>query len=119
VVNRDLGGRGTKQDGGALAIDVDLPELEHVPTKRATLGARSWEPSLRDTGDVALPGRHHSFDFGIVGDAFIPRPPARAVMLSRYSQQLDHASRHMNDEYLYSLRISREQWNAMNSHTLD
>lgn len=110
-------------DGSALAIDVDLPEIEHMPTKRATLGARSWDLSLRDVGDVATrklyQGHVHALGFRIVGEAFAALPTVRTVVLSGYSQRLDRASGHVNDEYLYSVRIRREQWNALNFDTLD
>lgn len=110
-------------DGTALAIDVDLPEIEHMPTMRATLGARSWDLSLRDAGDVATrklyQGHIHALGFRIVGEAFASLPTVRMVVLSGYSQRLDRASGHVNDEYLYSVRISREQWNTLNFETLD
>lgn len=110
-------------DGSALAIDVDLPEIEHMPTKRAMLGARSWDLSLRDAGDVATrklyQGHIHALGFRIVGEAFAALPTVRTVVLSGYSQRLDRASGHVNDEYLYSARITREQWSALNFLTLD
>ena len=109
-------------DGSALAIDVDLPEIEHMPTKRATLGTRGWDLSLRDAGDVATrklyQGHVHALGFRIAGEAFAALPTVRTVVLSGYSQRLDRANGHVNDEYLYSVRIAREQWSALNFETL-
>lgn len=111
------------EDGSALAIDVDLPEIEHMPTKRATLNARSWDLSLRDAGDVATrklyQGHVHALGFRIVGEAFAALPTVRNVVLSGYSQRLDQANGQVNDEYLYSVRIGREQWSVMNFEMLD
>ena len=109
-------------DGTALALDVDLPEIEHMPTKRATLGARSWDLSLRDAGDVAtrkLYQEHvHALGFRIIGEAFAALPTVRTVVFSGYSQRVDRASGHVNDEYLYSVRIRREQWSELNFEAL-
>ena len=110
-------------DGAVLAIDVDLPEVEHMPTKRATLGARSWDLSLRDAGEVATrklyQGHVHALGFRIVGEAFAALPTVRTVVLSGHSQRLDRGSGHVNDDCLYSVRISREQWSTLNFETLD
>ena len=110
-------------DGSALAIDVDLPEIEHMSTKCATLAARSWDLSLRDVGELATrklyQGHVHALGFRIVGEAFAALPTVRTVVLSGYSQRLDRASGHVNDEYLYSVRIGREQWSKMNFNALD
>ncbi|WP_229511129.1 MULTISPECIES: DUF4236 domain-containing protein [unclassified Massilia] len=110
-------------DGSALAIDVDLPEIEHMPTKRATLAARSWDLSLRDAGEVATrklyQGHVHALGFRIVGEAFAALPTVRTVVLSGYSQRLDRASGHVNDEYLYSVRIDRARWSELNFDALD
>lgn len=110
-------------DGSALAIEVDLPEVEHMPSKRATLGARSWDLSLRDAGEVAtrkLYQAHiHALGFRIVGEAFAALPTVRTIVLSGYSQRLDRATGHINDDYLYSVRIARNGWEKMNFSALD
>ncbi len=110
-------------DGTSLAIDVDLPEIENMPTKRATLGMRSWDLSLRDAGEVAtrrLYQAHvHALGFRIAGEAFAALPTVRTVVLSGYSQRVDRTHGHVNDEYLYSVRISREEWAELNFEALD
>lgn len=84
-------------DGTALALDVDLPEIEHMPTIRATLGARSWDLSIRDAGATAtrkLYQQHvHSLGFRILGEAFAALPAVRTIVLSGYSQRVDSAPR--------------------------
>jgi hypothetical protein len=110
-------------DGSMLSIDVDLPEIEHMPTKRATLAARSWDLSLRDTGEVAtrkLYQNHiHALGFRIAGEAFAALPTVRTIVLSGYSQRTDRSSGHITDDYLYSARIERAQWCELNFATLD
>lgn len=110
-------------DGTSLAIDVDLPEIEHMPRKRAMLGARSWDLSLRDAGEVATRKLYQAhvraLGFRIAGEAFAALPTVRTVVLSGYSQRLDRTNGHVNAEYLYSVRINRGQWVELNFEALD
>lgn len=57
--------------------------------------------------------------FRIVGEVFAALPTVRNVVLSGYSQRLGQANGHVNDEYLYSVRIGREQWSVLNFETLN
>jgi hypothetical protein len=110
-------------DGTALALDIDLPEIEHMPTMRATLGARSWDISIRDAGAMAtrkLYQQHvHSIGVRILGEAFAALPTIRTIVLSGYSQRVDSATGHTNEDYLYSVRVERNQWSALNFSTLE
>jgi hypothetical protein len=110
-------------DGTALALDVDLPEIEHVPTMRATLGARSWDLSLRDAGATStrkLYQQHvHALGFRIIGEAFAALPTVRTIVLSGFSQRVDGATGHTNEDYLYSVRVERNQWSALDFATLE
>lgn len=105
-------------DGRALMLDVDLPEVEDMPTMRATLGARSWDLSLRAVGEVAtrkLYQRHiHAIGFRMIGEAFAALPTLRTIVLSGYSQRASAVTGHVNDEYLYSVRVQRDEWSQLN-----
>lgn len=109
-------------DGTALSFDVDLPEVEHMPSKRAVLAARAWDLSLRDIGEQAtrrLYMQHiHSIGFRLIGEAFAALPTLRRVIFSGYSQRLDRSTGHLQDEYLYSVRVSRSEWSTLNFATL-
>lgn len=110
-------------DGTSLSLDVDLPEVEHMPTKRATLAARSWELVLRDAGEQQtrrLYMQHvHAIGFRLIGETFAALPTVDAVIFSGYSQRPDRASGYVNDEYLYSVRVRRDQWSTLNFNSLD
>lgn len=109
-------------DGRQLSFDVDLPEIEHMPTKRAVLGTRAWDLSLRDSGEQAkrrLYVQHiHSIGFRLIGEAFAALPTVQNVVFSGYSQRLNRASGHIQDEYLYSVRVSRAEWSTLNFASL-
>ena len=106
------------EDGMALELDVDLPEIEHMPTMRATLGARSWDLTIKEAGATAtrkLYQQHvHSLGFRILGEAFAALPTVRTIVLSGYSQRLDSATGKTKEDYLYSVRVDRYQWNKIN-----
>ena len=110
-------------DGTALEFDVDLPEVEHMPTMRATLGTRSWDLSLRDAGATAtrkLYQQHvHALGFRILGEAFAALPTVRTIVLSAYSQRVDSANGYTNEDYLYSVRVERNQWSRLNFSMLE
>ena len=110
-------------DGRVLSLDVDLPEVEDIPTKRASLPARSWELALRDVGEVATKRLYqahiHSLGFRVVGEAFAALPTVHTVVVSGYSQRADKATGTVSDEYLYSARIDRGQWSGINFAALE
>ena len=110
-------------DGTALALDVDLPEIEHMPTMRATLGARSWDLSIREAGATItrrLYQQHvHSLGFRMLGEAFAALPTIRTIVLSGFSQRVDSATGRTNEDYLYSVRVERSQWAALDFTMLE
>ena len=109
--------------GSALTLDVDLPEIEHMPSKRVALSTHSWNLSLRDAGVVAtrkLYQQHvHALGFRIIGEAFAALPTVRTIVFSAYSQRTDCSNGHVNDDYLYSVRVGREEWSTLHFDALD
>lgn len=61
-------------DGSGLTLDVDLPEIEHMPGQRATVAARALDITYKDAGEVAtrkLYRQHiHALGFRMIGEAF-------------------------------------------------
>jgi hypothetical protein len=109
-------------DGERISLDVDLPEIEHMPTKTASLPARGYKVSLKPMSQTQLQQlyiRHiHAVAFRIIGEAFADLPKLREVTLSGYSQRPDAATARLNDEYLLSVRVAREQWAAIDFKNL-
>lgn len=102
-------------DGGRVVlIDVDLPELEDMPNKTAGVPSRGMKLSVKEisaTQVQRLYMRHiHSIGFRIIGEAFAALPKTELVVLSGYSQRHDKATGNINDEYLYSVKVTREAW---------
>jgi len=103
-------------------MDVDLPEIEDMPTKLASLPARGWKVSMKqltDTKKRQLYMNHvHGVGFRLIGEAFATLPTVESVTLSAYSQRPDKATGKIVDEYLYSVCVERGAWSAINFHNL-
>ena len=106
-------------DGGKrVFVDVDLPEIEDMPTKTASAPQRGYRLSVKEmsvTQIQRLYMRHvHSIGFRIIGETFAALPNAQEVVLSAFSQRPDRATAHVADEYLYSVRVDRNAWSRIN-----
>lgn len=102
---------------GALAIDVDLPEIEDMPDKTAAVPQRGFKLSVKEMGPTQVQKlymRHvHAIGFRIAGEAFAASPKIESVVLSAYSQRPDKATGQVGDQYLYSVKIARDKWRAI------
>lgn len=110
-------------DGGArLVLDVDLPEVEDMPTKTATAPQRGYKLSLKTMSQTAvqkLYAQHiHSIAFRLIGEAFGMLPTVQEVTMSGYSQRTDKATGHVQDDYLLSVTVPRQVWQSLNFNAL-
>jgi hypothetical protein len=110
------------QSGNSAIIDVDLPEIEDCPRKTATYGGRGWKVSFKDLSDSKLTQlymRHvHGIGFRVLGETFAALPTIQNVILSGYSQRPNKANGQIADEYLYSVKASREAWSKVQFNNL-
>ncbi|MDQ3232112.1 MAG: hypothetical protein M3Q07_09850, partial [Pseudobdellovibrionaceae bacterium] len=106
----------------SVSIDVDLPEVEDLLRKTATYSGRGWKltvKELSETKHAQLYARHvHSIGFRIIGEAFSCLATSQTVTLSGYSQRTNAATGQIDDEYLYSARVTRPQWSTLNFSNL-
>lgn len=103
--------------GGAIAFDVDLPEIEGMPTKTATVPQRGLKLSVKEMGVTQVQKlymRHiHAVGFRIVGETFAALPTIQTVIISAYSQRPNKATAQVENVYLYSARVSRNVWSKI------
>lgn len=108
--------------GGVIAFDVDLPEIEEMPTTTAAVPQRGWKLSVKEMGSTKVQKlymRHvHAVGFRLIGEAFASLPTVQNVALSAYSQRPSKATAQIEDEYLYSIRVSRGNWSKINFSNL-
>jgi hypothetical protein len=105
-------------EGKSVAIDVDLPEIEDMQRKTASVPDRGYKLTLKEVKGKALQelySRHvHSVGFRIVGEVFASLPTVEEVTLSAYTQRTLPTTGHPVDTYVYSLRVPRAEWAKIN-----
>ncbi|SDA83663.1 Protein of unknown function [Pseudomonas sp. NFPP33] len=102
-------------DGGdCVVLDVDLPEIEDMPTATASVPSRGLKLSVKELSATAIQKLYmshvHAIAFRIIGETFAALPKATKVVLSGYSQRPDKATGRITDEYLFSVRVDRGAW---------
>lgn len=110
-------------DGDLAIFDVDLPEVEDMVDTQyeATPTGRSIkEKSLSDTRIRQDYARHiHGIGFRVIGEAFRALPFLETVVVSGYSQRPDSSTGNLKDDYLYSVRVTRTDWERINFNNLE
>lgn len=110
------------EDGGTLWCDVDLPEIEDLPDGYQELPARGGDIRWKDFSDSAkrkLYMAHvHGVGLRLAGECFRSCPAIKAAVISAYSQRENRKTGVVGDEYLFSVRISRERWATLNFASL-
>ena len=110
-------------NGDQVFIDVDLPEIEHMPHALAYVTNSGFELSMKrisDTDQRKLYTQHvHSIGFRILGEVFAVLPSVEETIVSGYSQRVDPATGRIDDEYLFSVKAARDQWSAINFNRLE
>lgn len=105
-----------RDSGASVMLDVDLPEVEDMPTKLAAMPGRGLKLSVKEmtaTKVQRLYAEHvHGILFRLIGEVFAALPTVQTVVASGYSQRRDPATAQMRDDYLLSVRVQRPEWEA-------
>lgn len=109
--------------GRQIWLDVNLPEIEDLPQKLASVVASGKRLSIKAKSAKQLQleyAQHvHGIAFRLVGTAFATLPAAEMAVISGYSQRLDGAVGKVRDDYLFSVMVTREQLLAIDFDSLD
>lgn len=110
-------------DGTSVALDVDLPEVEDMPNRTAVVPAREFKLAVKPMTVTAVQRLYmehvHGIGVRILGEVFAALPTVTTATLSAYSQRTNKATGQVADEYLYSSRVTREQWLRLNFANLE
>ncbi len=105
-------------DGREVFADVDVPEIEDMPRRVAVVPQRGFRLSIKDLSEQRLSylyARHvHGIGFRLIGEIFSALPASTQVVVSAFTQRRDAGTGHVNDEYVYSIRVTREAWQSLN-----
>lgn len=111
------------QAGQHLLLDVDLPEIEDLPTQEAIVNKSQLQLTIRDISQKQQRLNYlqhiHSIGFRFIGEAFAYLPTVLVITLSGFSQRLNKKNGHIEDEYLYSVQVTRLDWQEINFNNLE
>lgn len=107
-----------RESGRIVLLDVDLPEIEDMPKTIASVPGKGYKLSVREMSPVKIQKLYlehvHGIGFRIIGEAFSVLPSVKEVVLSAFSQRPNKATGVITDEYLYSVRVKRDDWSKIN-----
>ena len=110
------------ETGTSVMLDVDLPEVEEIPTEQTTVAARGWKINTKTRSDTQRRKEYmthvHAIVFRLIGESFAALPTVDQVVISGYSQRADKASGQIDDEYLLSVKVLRYEWSKLNFENL-
>lgn len=114
---------GLARGGRSIALDIDLPEVEDMPTMRAEASASRYKLNVKKRSSTQVRKEYmrfvHAIVFRAVGEAFHALPAAEEVIASGYTQRPDPATGQVRDDYLLSVRVDRPGWQAIDFSNLD
>ena len=106
-------------DGAGLHMDVDLPEVEDMPERTATVdrdGKKIKFSKLSEKQRREDYARHvHGIVLRLLGISFMTLPSLNSVIISGYSQRKKKSTGEVGDEYLLSLSVTREAFEKIPS----
>ena len=100
------------KDLGVMMLDVDLPEIEHLPT---TILVKADNGNLKEKKKTVteLRGEYARLVFGlaifIASHAFNVSPAIKKILISGYTQRRDKEGL-IGDDYIYSIKFPREMF---------
>ena len=110
-------------NGSTALLDVDLPEIEEMPTQQAAVAVREMKLAIKDRTQAQIQMDYlthiHAIGFRLIGDVFAHLPTVSTVIFSGYSQRVNKTTGRTEDEYLYSVRVPRSQWEKINFDNLE
>lgn len=110
-------------DGRIVWLDVDLPEIEDLPFRMATLHSTGKKLTIKDKSQKQLQLEYASHVFGIAfrltGTVFANLPSVEMVIVSGFTQRLDKTTGCISDDYLYSIKADRPTYTKINFSSLD
>ncbi|MBS9405555.1 DUF4236 domain-containing protein [Halomonas sp. TRM85114] len=106
-----------------IAVDIALPTEEEMPDREWRMPAKRLElipKRLSATRQRKLYRDHvHGIAFRVLGAIFARLPTVREARVSGYRQINDPGTSEQRDQYLFSVKVSREQWGKIHFDQLD
>lgn len=108
--------------GTEVRLDVDLPEIEHLPTLKSKL-LSSGKSKMSEKSQKELREQYarivHGTAFRLGGVILASVPACRAVVVSGFTQRMNPTTGQIQDDYIYSVRIDREGYGNLDPRHMD
>ncbi len=112
-----------RDDGRFVVLDVDLPEIEDLPIRLADAEPSRKGLAIRRKSKKQLRAeylRHvHGVGLHLLGSTFSAVPSAQTIVVSGYSQRIDRATGIEHDDYLFSVRATRDEFARIDFENLE
>ena len=99
-------------------IDIDLPEIEDIPQKTATIVASGKKLNIKNKTEKQLRLEYathiHAIALRVASYTFATLPSINYIVISGYSQRLDKSTAQIKDEYLYSIKFNKSDFSKLN-----
>ena len=110
------------EDKRTFYIDLDLPEIEDLPTIEASL-LKSGRISVKDKTGKQLREDYARCVTGlgllVASVAFNASVGVMRVEVGAYTQRVDKSDGHVKDDYIYSVEFDRETFSGINFELID
>lgn len=108
-IDFDLG-----SDESTIAVDIDLPNEDVMPDHFWQMPAKALKLSPKKLSATRQRKLYrdlvHGVAFRVIGAVFARLPNVKEARVSGYRQVIDAATGGEHDQYLFSIKVSREQW---------
>lgn len=112
-----------EDNGKEIWVDIDLPEIEDLPQKVATIASTGRKLNIKNKAKKQLQLEYANHIYGIAfrvsGTIFATLPSIQKIILSGYSQRLDQSTGKINDEYLYSYKVDKDGFTKIDFDVLE
>lgn len=110
------------EDDKAFNLDLDLPEIEHLPVKKSSILA-SGKLSVKDKTQKELKEDYAltvtGLGFLISGIVFQSSVGINQVNISAYTQRIDRKTGNEIDDYIYTVSFERDVFSKLNFKKLN
>ena len=111
-----------RSDGKDILLDIDLPEIEDFPNKKAQK-LSSGKISIKDKTQKELKEDYFTSIAGMsvyfASIAFTAAPIIEKVFVSGYTQRVNKATGNTEDEYIYSVIYDKEGFSKLKMGSID
>ncbi|MDN6180489.1 MAG: DUF4236 domain-containing protein [Halomonas subglaciescola] len=118
MIDFDLGA-----DERTIAVDIELPGEDEMPDREWTMPAKRLKltpKKISATRQRKLYRDHvHGVAFRVLGAVFARLPAVQEARVSGYRQVTDVDTGAPRDQYLYSIKVTRERWERIHFDALE